>query len=1046
MKHNLEVGTVMGIMDRRRYECPEFGRLADQIFDGSPYARDRLAAVLCRACQEPIDFAVAQSGFRAILKARSAFVEPGTNSREPVVRVHVLNGSLGQSLGDVDVSRTDFRLDSFLMALCQLLVSDDMRNSCDWLTEIPLRIAAAFLFFNENVHLPVFPARRWFIRRFLRPGCNDEVIWDTTDTATALFQSTFALGLAYMIPTEPPRNMPASVMQTAHLLDMANSSRICSTLDPEDTETRHDELQRDDNIIVMVSLIFNRLLPFTDPDHSHTDINSKVAWIRKQIELVLWLMADYAAGESLPLIARNVHPATLVKLQSIAEEMRNYITKPAGYRPDPLLAHIVSSTCDTRSAQAAVIRICELMTQESRRRSGIVPRYVSTREVTFFDFVTGLMRNNQLAQMLMLRNWVNSVNRNHRSQLNISTMLSEGLGSPYTAMLNRAISVWRFPPSVHRTRLSWSVDIVCELTKDLLPAEKRCVMVGYDNLGSYLVLPRKIMSILRMRMIVLALVSSNYTKTTAWYSILVQLLLCEYVDPDAPQAESEPFATLITEPVDRYARFCAATALAHWLRVPKHGNSNSGEFEGMPEMDGPAAGMYSELHTVADMLFKDAQPPIADDITAHMPRLNAFRAFIMIACPHYLSLSVIREVAQLHLDRACVGKRLCDILEVVAALHVIYSNESTAEMAACALVDDDDCGSSAGGSSAGKRASPASVPGSKRQRGRTTRRASRSQIAVHNGKYLLGVPAGVDAQRFFSMLSPQNELLAEKDPARQCSAMNAMFYELCIAADRSDWMTDFCVPSVIERENFNRALYKCSPSSLEMWKHTSTCIRTGLYEQTRTMPRDRYRLRQCFQAHQGRQAESFDVLVEVLCALEMSVCQPHEGKSKAGRSKKPIPENEREVVDDVARLSGEINNRMKHYYADRATGTFPLPVSCTLTQEDKVYVVEMLDGFLLVDIASDKHGQQTLAQDVPHLDPERMTRVSNREHLISPLVLSLVSSFGPIFPTSRELKEKERRRQENPEEMSLYQMIARQQNAGKLGDAVPGCPPRQPGV
>lgn len=1053
-------------------DCPDMRILAASIFHGSPYAMLSLAKLFYAMCQDPIEFGHTQRRFYEALLEAGAFEDWTPASREPAMQVHVmLPASTEEAARKMDVCRTAFKLGPFMIGMHAVLMSPEMRNFAEWVNYIPMRIASAFLFYTENVHLSIFPARRWLIDRLLVPGCYDANLWMTTDTANALVQSEYALEFSYLpsagFGSEQPRNMNPSVIMTMHQLEMANPVSVCSTLNGPDTEVRDDENKRDKHINVMVSLMMNRLLAFNDPAYPCVDVDSKVSWIRRHMELALWMLGGYSVGTCLDLIARTISPEMLCQLQSIVEEMRAYMLKPLGRPVDPFIKHLAKSTAQTLNTQANILSICQLLTKASRRRSGLTPRYVGTREVNFFDFVTGLMRDYQLGQLNSLTKWCQNVQKSHSFFPDIDRMLREGPDGEYTAMLNRGVSVWRVPPSVHRARLAWSLDLICEVTPGLPSLDKLSVLVGYDNIGGYLVMPRPLMTLLRMRMIVLSLVSSTFVKTTAWYPVLVQLLVCSYVDPDKPRSDAEPFVDLISEPIDDYARYCVAAVVAHWLRIPKRGtNSNSGEYEGMPAIGSFAAKMYEQLHNVAEMLFRPVCTPAVDtgrpkplDVTEHMPQLNALRSFIMIASPHYLPLTVIRAIAGTdYVANPSLGvnhlSRLNDLIEAMRALSTIYESdaESTdASSPASADIDTTSDSSTASGNP-GKRGSPTPAPNGKRPRGRppsaarsAAASAAAKQSLFHDSKHLVGSTSGVTTQQFLSMLRPENQLHSCADDASRNALLNAMVYEFCIASGREDWMMAFCVSSRVVMDDYARALYQCSIDSLDMWRHSSDCIRQGLSEQAQRPTQDRYRLLSCFLPSEEVLPQTFDMLIDVLGSLEFSVCQRHVPKTKSNSKKgaragpKHIHDNER----NVAARTGEIRAHMADYYARRSGGAFPMPVSCSMTQEDEVCVVELLNSLLLVDISSDQHSQATLASDVSSvLDPDRAMRSSNRNHLVSPLLLSTLGTFGPFFPTPAALRAR-------TDSTVVFRQISRQQASLKIAAGSAAAPPpsdRQSGV
>ncbi len=1050
-------------------DCPQMLRLAHCIFGVSPYAMNNLAKLFYAMCHEPIEFGQAQRRFYQALASADAFEDWTSACREPMVQIHASIFNTGEEASRrADMCRTAFKLAPFMVGMCTLLLSDQLQNFAEWIPEIPMRIASAFLFYTENVHMSVFPARRWMIDRLLVPGSYDSNLWMTTDTANALVQSEYTLELAYMpscgFGMEQPRNMNPSVIMTMHQLEMSNPTSVCSTLSAPDTEIRDDDLKRDKYISVMVPLIMNRLLRFNDPAFPCVDIDSKVSWIRRHMELTLWMLGGYSVGTCLDLIARTISPETLCQLQSIVEEMRAYMLKSPGQTVDPFIKHIASSTSQTLNTQAGIMSICQLLTKASRKRSGLTPRYVGTREIPFFDFVTGLMRDFQLGQLHSLTKWCQNVQKAHGFLPNIDMMLRQGPSGEYSAMMNRSISVWRFPPSVHRARLAWSVDLLCVLTPGLPPDDKLSVLVGYDNIGGYLVIPRPLMALLRMRMIVLSLVSSTFGKTTAWYPVLVQLLVCNYVDPDKPHNDSEPFARLLSDPIDDYARFCVAAVVAHWLRIPKRGtNSNSGEYEGMPEMGSFAAKTYQQLHNIAEMLFRpvynsapsssssasasSAQPkPL--NVTEHMPQLNALRSFIMIASSHYFPLSVINAIAntEYHADETIDPERLArldDLVDAMRALSAIYApkSEESDQSPDCDLVSES---STSSGST--KRSSPSPDPSAKRPRGRPMSSARSSEMAsaakqslYHDNKCLVGSTNGVTTQQFLSALSPTNQLRACADDTSRNALLNAMVYELCIANGRDDWLLAFSVSTRVGVDDYARALYQCTIDSLDMWRHSSDCIRQGLQEQGQRPTQDRYRLLSCFVPTADAPPQNFDMLVDVLSSLEFSVCQKQGAKTKnSRRGAKHVHDNERTAAAQTA----EINQHMATYYSTRASGAFPMPVSCSMTQEDQICVVELLNSFLLVDITSDQHSQVTLAKDAAAvLNTERTMLASNRNHLVAPLLLSTLSTFGPFFPTTAALRGR-------PDSAMLFRQIVQQQANQKVAAASAALPPddRQPGL
>ena len=1032
---------------------PEMMRLANSIFRGSPFAMTNLANLFHAMCWQPIEFGNTHRQFYQALQAVGAFEEWTPASREPAFHAHVTWVAATSSRSKLDGAGTAFKLSRFLEGMCTLLLGPDLQGFAQWMTDIPLRIASAFLFYTENVHLSVFPARRWMIERLMSPDCQDANMWMRTDTASAMVQSEFALQMDYMPSSgfgqEQPHNMNPSVVMTMHQLDMANPGNFCSTLCEPDTEARDDGIKREKYISVMIPLIMNRLLRFHDPAFPCVDINSKIGWIRRHMELVLWMLGGYSVGACLELIARTVSPETLAQLQSIVDEMRAYILKEPGQPVDPFIKHLAKSTSQTRNTQAGVVRICKLLTKASRRKAGLTPRYVGTTEVTFFDFVTGLMRDFQLGQLNKLTRWCQAVEKTNGCAPNIDQMLREGSASEYVAMMNRGISVWRLPPSVHRARLAWSVDLICELTPGLPDFDKLCVLVGYDNIGSYLVMPRSLINILRMRMIVLSLVSSNFSKTTAWYPLLVQLLVCSYVDPDKPLAEGEPFSALISDPVDDCARHCVAMVIAHWLRIKKRGaNSNGGDFEGMPAIGSFAAKMYQQLHNITEMLFRPVHNP-ADgplDVMAHVPQLNALRSFIMIGSLHYLPLSVIQEIAYTpyvtdpSFDAEQL-KRMIDLIDAMRSLAAIYESTGSVGSAGVSPAHVVECdASSESSASAGKRAAPGATPAPKRQRGRppTAARvaadtAAATQALFHDSKHLVGSTSGATTAQFLGGLSEGNQLRACADDASRNALLNAMMYEFCISSGRVDWLMAFSASTGVAMEDCSRALYLCSPDSLEMWQHSSTCIRQGLHEQAQRPSQDRYRLLSCFLPNgDNPPAQKFDMLIDVLSSLEFSVCQRHNAKGGRAKPPKHVHENERTVASQTS----EINDHMGRYYQRRTAGAFPMPVSCSMTQEDQICVVELLHSFLLVDIASDPHSQVTLAKDTPAaLNPERTMLSSNRDHPVAPLILSTLDTFEPFFPTTAALRAR-------PDSAMLYRLILQQQQqlSGKANDANAGQP------
>jgi len=1046
-------------------DCPEMLRLAQCIFGASPYSMSNLAKLFYTMCHNPIEFGQTHRRFYQALASADAFEDWSSACQEPMVQIHASIFNTGEEPARrADMCHTAFKLTPFMVGMCTLLLSEQLQNFAEWITAIPLRIASAFLFYTENVHMSVFPARRWMIDRLLVPGSYDANLWMTTDTANALVQSEYTLELAYMpsceFGIEQPRNMNPSVIMTMHQLEMANPTSVCSTLSAPDTEIRDDDLKRDKYIGVMVPLIMNRLLPFNDPAFPCVDIDSKVSWIRRHMELTMWMLGGYSVGTCLDMIARTISPETLCQLQSIVEEMRAYMLKLPGQAVDPFMKHIASCTSQTLNTQAGIVGICQLLTKASRKRAGLTPRYVGTREIPFFDFVTGLMRDFQLGQLHSLNKWCANVHKAHNFLPNIDTMLRQGPSGEYSAMMNRGISVWRFPPSVHRARLAWSVDLLCTLTPGLPSVDKLSVLVGYDNIGGYLVIPRPLMALLRMRMIVLSLVSSTFGKTTACYPVLVQLLVCNYVDPDKPHDDSEPFARLLGDPIDDYARFCVAAVVAHWLRIPKRGtNSNSGEYEGMPEMGSFAAKIYQQLHNVAEMLFRPVHNhPAASagsssssacpkplNVTEHMPQLNALRSFIMIASSHYFPLSVINAMANTEYradqstDPECLA-RFDDLIDAMRALSTIYAPKSE-ESPDYDLVSE---WSTSGGST--KRSSPSPVPSTKRPRGRPMSSARSSEMAsaakkslYHDNKCLVGSTNGVTTQQFLSALSPTNQLRACTDDTSRNALLNAMVYEFCIANGRDDWLLAFSVPTRVAVDDYARALYQCTIDSLDMWRHSSDCIRQGLQEQRHRPTQDRYRLLSCFVPSADSPPQKFDMLVDVLSSLEFSVCQKQGAKTKNSRhSAKHIHDNERTPAAQTA----EINQHMATYYSTRASGAFPMPVSCSMTQEDEICVVELLNSFLLIDISSDQHSQVTLAKDAAAaLNTERTMLASNRKHLVGPMLLSTLSTFGPFFPTTSAIRSR-------PDSTLLFRQIVQQQASQKVAAASAALLPddKQPGL
>lgn len=580
-------------------------RACQEVFGGSA---DEQHGFFMAVLRQPIIFTGDQLAFWRALHRCGAFAGgPSPTHAQHAPAVHYV-GVAYERTGQVRYS-----LDAMIAGLSRLMVDPTMTPTPRFtsLASVPGRIAHAMLF-----HRGTAPLRAWMFSRFFAPTCEDATVW--LSSRYAFFQTPEFIDLAYMesaFREANPQFLAAAAHREHRVVAAHDQYAIFDTQTGPVQRTMEHSPRR--MIVAFYSYFMQRVM-LAACDNPLVGLARRVTDAQRLFELALSMLMGWSVNDSLPLVASLPH-TTVALLDDVAEQFRTFIAAAADGGGAPLVRATYSRTADFDRVYLPHAQVREMLISRGEDTRRIIePFYVPLAERSFSTLVRSLFVTHQVAQVRRLDDWFRRC-AHTTAPIEIDTLMQ----SPeYAASADARYYAASLAGGVHFHRVAWSLRYYEEAARPLLDGLCDAAHIGLDaeNLP-FMVLPREMMSLLRLVMMADAFTTRNHHKTTAVYPLLMRMYVTRQRD-DAPLIDAVSLHTF-------------GAILAYWLCVPVVPGGGVFARLGMSELTDASLGMLRCTHHVVNTLYRARG--LNDATTVPLEIMNAVRSFLMIRLPHHMT-------------------------------------------------------------------------------------------------------------------------------------------------------------------------------------------------------------------------------------------------------------------------------------------------------------------------------------------------------------------------------------------------------------------------
>lgn len=834
---------------------------AASLWFGNNNTMDVLSAFYQMMCGRSIFIGILQREFHACMEAAGCFVPVAADRISSAL--HMPRSVM--QLNFVSISDIHGRSGTYAYDLTQFIVrsvlfflSDTLRGRLEFMTDAPCDIANAFMYFTTSRFSTEAPARQWFLSRFLRTSSDDYKCWSQRNNATALIRNVQYFNLAYlreelrMFSDDQLSNGLKQAHRDALLNGPSAQIRECESI----IERISHEISPT-TIMTFYTLFICTMMQRMPNVSALCCISDGFTKVRRLFELCYSMLIGLDLDELTDVAAQQ--PDDVLRLLSdIAEEMRTFLIKPSDLAAstNEQLKRIVLGAESFKTAFWSELEVRRAVTDNTCKRSELMVHYVDTTEELFSSFATSIFTEISNLQLRLLKVWLRDLPAQMRPD--VSRVLSnDPADAEYRAGVNSFFAVLRFPTAAHLFKLECTLAFYESIWRTQLFSGGLYALISTDSSGPYVVMPRRVLNVLRVVMLLDVASTRNAPKTVPLYPKLARFWVSQRVDPDDDVAKASGLEQPLNGVnIDDVSTLAVLLVLSHWLYIPSAGppETNRPERIGLPQMGTPSFEFVRMLlHRVVALLFRSKRSS-KDDLSDCMPQLNAVRSFIMIHSTHYISEesmdTIIADTREHHEHQF---RSLAEVLEAIAQVNTPGDREDTPppEMPR-------------------KRSSAARRPGPKRPRGRpSVDSINKSTLMGISGRISLAILSGANADRILSLVSDDNLIRTAQNDAERTVMINHWIYEYCVRFGQRKVLKDFVVQVGIVASKYKKPLYTCSPKSVDAWTAATMYTQHHVEGENATpnpFQRDRYRLRPMFQA------ESYDQFVIFMQRMERFVC------------------------------------------------------------------------------------------------------------------------------------------------------------------------------